>query len=84
MNAPGFRSRAAAFLFGIGRSGNTYLAGHFNSRLTFRHWISVDIEHSLPPISCTKMARLLSSCWDPAQRPCFYQFHELKFCVTPQ
>jgi site-specific DNA-methyltransferase (adenine-specific) len=27
---------------------NTYLAGHLNSRLTFRHWISVDIKYSLP------------------------------------
>lgn len=27
---------------------NTYLAGYLNSRLTFRHWISVDIKYSLP------------------------------------
>jgi site-specific DNA-methyltransferase (adenine-specific) len=27
---------------------NTYLAGYLNRRLTFRHWISVDIKYSLP------------------------------------
>ncbi|HOV85742.1 MAG TPA: site-specific DNA-methyltransferase [Syntrophobacteraceae bacterium] len=27
---------------------NTYLAGYLNARLTFRHWIAVDIKYSLP------------------------------------
>lgn len=27
---------------------NTYLAGYLNNRLTFRHWIAVDIKYTLP------------------------------------
>ena len=27
---------------------NTYLSGYLNHRLTFRHWISVDIKYTLP------------------------------------
>jgi site-specific DNA-methyltransferase (adenine-specific) len=41
------RPGGSMFLWNIPK-WNTHLSGYLNSRLTFRHWISVDIKYSLP------------------------------------